>query len=219
MKKILVLLIALIIAASLPISASAEVSSVTYSGNSGEFIFEPGSEKSPTDLFPEFKDVMPGDTINQKITVKNDADKNVKVKIYIRALGAHEDSKDFLSKLNLRVAKSTDNTMEYMFDAAASLPGQLDEWTELGTLYSGGVVNLDVYLDVPTTLDNTYAKDEGFLDWEFKVEEYPTEAGDPKPPQTGDAFNIKVWLIILLGSAAVMFILLLWRKKHSKNSA
>lgn len=219
MKKIFLLLISLIIAASLSFSTLAADANVTYSGNSGEFIFEPGSNYSPTDLFPEFKDVMPGDTLKQKITVKNSADNKVKVKIYIRATGAHEDSKDFLSKLNLRVAKSVDNTMDYMFDAAASLPGQLNQWTELGTLYSGGEVNLDVYLDVPPTLENNYAKNEGYLDWEFKVEEYPTEEGDPKPPQTGDNFNIKLWLIILLCSVTVIIVLLFWHKKSRKNNA
>ena len=218
MKKILILAIAVLLALSAPLCVSAQEANVTYSGNSGEFIFKPGGEESPTDLFPEFKDVMPGDTINQKITVKNDADNKVKVKIYIRALGAHEDSRDFLSMLNLRVAKSVDNTMEYMFDAAASLPAQLGDWTELGTLYSGGVVNLDVYLDVPITLDNNYTNKIGLLAWEFKVEEYPTEEGDPKPPQTSDSFNIKLWLIILIGSAAVLFVLMLWRKNKKSNA-
>ena len=125
MKKILSLLTAFLILFSATVSVSADNASVTYSGDAGEFIFKPGSDESLTDLFSNFKDVMPGDSIKQNITVKNDASNKVKVKIYIRSLGAQNESKEFLSKLNLRVAKSSENSMEYMFDAAASNKAQL----------------------------------------------------------------------------------------------
>ena len=113
---------------SFAVTSFAADGKVTYSGNAGDFVFEPGSDQSLTDLFPNFKGVMPGDSLTQKITVKNDADDKVKVKIYIRSLGAHEDSVDFLSKLGLKVAKSEENKMAYMFDAAASEPAQLADW-------------------------------------------------------------------------------------------
>ena len=92
MKKLFSVLIALIVLCLMSSPAFAADGKVTYNGNAQQFIFEPGSEHSPSDLFPDFKSVMPGDSLTQKITVKNDADKSVKVKIYLRALGAHEDS-------------------------------------------------------------------------------------------------------------------------------
>lgn len=101
MKKIITILITLAVLLSSTVTVFAEDGKVTYSGNAGNFVFEPGSEHSLTDLFPNFKGVMPGDTLTQKITVKNDADNKVKVKIYIRSLGAHEDSVEFLSQLGL----------------------------------------------------------------------------------------------------------------------
>ena len=45
------------------------------------------------------KGVMPGDKLTQTVNVKNDASKDVEVKIYMRALGAHEGSEEFLSQL------------------------------------------------------------------------------------------------------------------------
>lgn len=217
MKKILSLIVVLILVLSAVLPVLAENGKVTYDGNAQEFIFGLGSEYSPSDLFPNFKGVMPGDSLTQDITVKNDASKKVKVKIYLRSLGAHEDSADFLSKLNLRVEKSGNNEMAYMFDAAANETAQLNDWVCLGTLYSGGEVNLNVILDVPVELGNEYSDQVGFLDWEFKVEEFPVEDDDPKPPQTGDNSNIFI-LIIVAFLAVAALILLLWLKKRQKDT-
>ena len=217
MKKIIALLITFVLLLSSTVTAFAADGKVTYSGNAGKFVFEPGSEHSLTDLFPNFKGVMPGDTLTQKITVKNDADNNVKVKIYIRSLGAHEDSVEFLSQLGLKVAKSEDNEMAYMFDAAANETAQLTDWVCLGTLYSGGEVNLDMTLNVPVELPNEYQNKIGYLDWEFMIEEFPVEEGDPKPPQTGDNSNMGLWFTIMICSLIMMIILLVWRKKDKED--
>ena len=217
MKKVITLLVVLILSLSSVLPVYAADGKVTYDGNAREFIFEPGSEHSLTDLFPNFKGVMPGDTLTQKITVKNDAANNVKVKIYIRSLGAHEDSVEFLSQLGLKVQKSEDNEMAYMFDAAANETAQLTDWVYLGTLYSGGEVNLDVILDVPVELDNEFQNKIGYLDWEFMIEEFPVEEGDPKPPQTGDNSNLGLWFAIMICSLFMIIILLVWRKKDKEK--
>lgn len=217
MKKIITLLITLAVLLSSTVTVFAADGKVTYSGNAGNFVFEPGSEHSLTDLFPNFKGVMPGDTLTQKITVKNDADNKVKVKIYVRSLSAHEDSVEFLSRLGLKVSKSEENKMAYMFDAAANETAQLTDWVCLGTLYSGGEVNLDVTLNVPTSLDNEFQNKIGYLDWEFMIEEFPIEEGDPKPPQTGDNSNMGLWFTIMICSLIMMIILLVWRKKDKED--
>ena len=206
----------LVLSCSLPVFAAD--GNVTYSGDAGKFIFAPGSEYSPTDLFPNFKDVMPGDSITQKITVKNEASNKVKVKIYMRSLGAHVDSVEFLSQLRLRVEKSEDNSMVYMFDAAASETAQLTDWVCLGTLYSGGEVNLNVILDVPVDLDNAYQQQIGYLDWEFMIEEYEIEPTDPEPPKTGDNFQIWFWFGLMLMSLLALGILILARKEKNRKN-
>ena len=217
MKKLITLLFTVVLLLSSTVTAYAADGKVTYSGNAGNFVFEPGSDHSLTDLFPNFKGVMPGDTLTQKITVKNNADNKVKVKIYIRSLGAHKDSVEFLSQLGLKVTKSEDNEMAYMFDAAANETAQLTDWVCLGTLYSGGEVNLDVTLNVPTLLDNEFQNKIGYLDWEFMIEEFPVEDTDPKPPQTGDNSHMGLWFAIMLCSGAMLIILLVWRKKDKEN--
>ena len=218
MKKLTEFFVIVVVFLSSALQVFAADGKVTYSGNTGNFIFEPGSDHSPTDLFPNFKDVMPGDTLTQQITVKNDADNTVKVKIYIRSLGAHEDSVEFLSMLGLTVAKSEDNEMAYMFDAAANETTGLSDWVCLGTLYSGGEVNLDVTLTVPAELPNEFQNEIGYLDWEFMVEELPVEPTDPKPPQTGVTTPIGIWVALAVGSGMIWIILLVWRKKNKENT-
>lgn len=219
MKRIVTILVVFVLALSAVLPVYAADGTVTYDGNAREFIFEPGSEHSPTDLFPEFKGVMPGDTLTQRITVKNDASRNVKVKIYLRSLGAHEDSEEFLSMLGLKVQTSADNEMAYMFDAAANETAQLTDWVCLGTLYSGGEVDLDVILSVPVELDNEFQNRIGYLDWEFRIEEFPVEDDDPDAPDTGDDFNIGMWFAIMLCALLMVIVLLVWRKKDKEKDA
>lgn len=217
MKKIVSLIIILTLVLSFALPVCAAEGKVTYDGNAKEFIFAPGSEYSPTDLFPNFKDVMPGDSLTQAITVKNDASNGVKVKIYMRSLGAHPDSEDFLSQLRLRVEKAEENEMAYMFDAAAAETAQLTDWVCLGTLYSGGKVDLNVVLDVPVELDNEFQNKIGYLDWEFMIEEFPIEEDDPKPPPTSDNTDLWKWAAIMICSAAAVILLVLWRRKKQKE--
>lgn len=73
----------------------------------------------------------------------------------------------------------------------------------LGTVFSGGKIELELTLDVPVTLDNGFQDAVGYLDWQFRIEELPVEPDDPKPPQTGD--NIKTVLIIA-GAAVVVLV-------------
>ncbi len=172
-KFLIILCAAILLISSLSVISFAEDSNVTYTGNSGGLIFEPGSEYSPTDLFANFKNVMPGASLTQKITVKNRADDKVKVKIYLRSLGsADEKYNEFLNQLTLTVRKDSETPM---FDAAADKTAGLTDWVCLGTLYSGGTVDLNVTLDVPKTLDNMFQQQIGKIKWQFVTEEFPIE--------------------------------------------
>ena len=214
MKKLLFLLLAL----SLLIQpVAAQGGEVTYTGDSGSFIFAPGSDHSPTDLFPDLKGLMPGDAITQRITVKNNASNKVKVKIYLRAESVHPEGADFLSQLRLTVVKA-DAPGNFMFDADADQTAQLTDWALLGTLYSGGEVDLLVTIRVPIELGNEYQDAMGAIDWAFKVEEFPSELVDPVTPETADPAQLGLlYTGVCVSTAALITLLPLYCRKRKNQ--
>ena len=213
MKKVFSILMSVLIVMGLAVQAYA-ASSVTYEGDANQFIFAPGSDYSPTDLFSDFKNVMPGDTLTEQILIRNDTSNKVKIKVYMRALGAQENTDAFLSQMNLTVVQKEDSIL---FAAPADETAQLTDWVYLGTVYSGGEITLDVTLEVPVTMGNDYQNEIGYLDWEFKIEELPIEPSDPKPPQTGDTSNLFLYVgLMVLSFAALMILLISKRKKQEK---
>lgn len=214
MKRLLILGLTLVLMISCACPAAALDGQVIYESGAERFFFLPGSEFSPTDLFPDLKDVMPGDTLEQRIVVKNDISNGCKIRVYIRALGGNEDSAEFLSQLHLTVTKGTDTEL---FDAPADQSAQMADWVYLGTLYSGGECELIVTLEVPVTLDNRFKDLAGYLDWEFAVEELPVEDTDPEPPDTGDDKQILLWGALMVGSFILLIVLIPRRKREKED--
>lgn len=195
---------------------------VTYKNHADKFLFTPGSEYSPTDLFTDFKGVMPGDSLSQQVTVKNEAAQNVDVEIFMRALGATDlenpelsqaDSADFLKEMHLTVVQDGTSTL---FEASADQTAQLTDWVSLGKFKSGAEVDLTVTLQVPITMGNDYQQRIGALDWQFKVVEYPVAAEEvttpgssqteqtPSKTQTGDNFNLYLYAALAVAAIAVI---------------
>ncbi len=226
MKNIasLALVLMLICSMTVTVSAAGSPAKVTYKGNAEKFVFQPGSDWPPTDLFTDFKGVMPGDTLTQTINVRNDASKKVKVKLYIRALGPAElrsengeeivsrtDSAELLREMTLRVDLQQKTKL---FEAPADQKDGLEDWVCLGTFYSGADVDLDVKLDVPLSMSNDFQERIGALDWQFMAEEYPVDSGETggtgtgSMTRTGDDSRMFVYVIIaaaaLAGAAAVV---------------
>jgi len=204
--RICMLLLTLVLTFSAVATAYA-AGSVTYDGDANLFIFKPGTEDSPTNLFENLQGVMPGDVCTDQITIKNDTSKRVKIKVYLRSKGAQEGTEDFLSQLNLTV-KQKEKTV--LFDAPADQTAQLTEWTYLGTIYPRGKITLNLTLDVPIELDDDFQNVAGYIDWEFKVVEIPyTDNG----PATGDQANVLFYAGLMVVSFMILMLILLAKKR------
>lgn len=211
-KRFLAILMVLALCLSIAPAAFADAS-VSYKGSAEKFVFAPGSEYSLTDLFVNFKGVMPGDTLTQQIEVRNDVKNDIKIKLYMRSLGANEGSEQLLSQMTLGV-KAADGSE--LFAACADETAQLTDWVCLGTFYSGAKTTLDVTLNVPVEMGNDFAEQVGSLDWEFAVEELPVEPTDPVGPKTGDDTPVALYAAICAVCAGAVVFLIATRKKKEQ---
>lgn len=218
----------------LPAFAEDIESSVSYEGGAEKFVFLPGSEYSETDLFDNFKYVMPGDILTEKIIVKNNYKGCDYVNIYMRAV-PHDDKnplsekvaksetvvsmEEFLKQLEMTVKQGD----KELFHSTLDQEGGLTNNILIARLANGASAELVVELDVPIELGNEYANRVGEVDWVFLAEERnnpspdePNESEEPEvypyvpmiqAPKTGDSANLILWIAVLAGAAvAVIYV-------------
>lgn len=184
LKRVSALTMALLLVFGLCANVTAADAAITFRGFSEGFEFTPGSEYTETDLFNNFKGVMPGDVLTEEITFTNAATDCDFAQLYLRA-EAHDETgnplsdkvaaeetvasmTEFLAQLSMKVW----NGSELLYEAS---PDQLDGLKEnklLGTFRTGETATLKVELTVPLTLGNEFANRVGEVDWVFHVEAY-----------------------------------------------
>ena len=231
-KRLFSLVLATVMMAGFALTSSA-AGIVTYEGGAEEFIFAPGTEYSPTDLFTDFKNVMPGDKIPQTVRIVNNGKDGYTTKIYMKALGPseaedgsiHGNGNDadgytdkahmeaLLNQLHLTVkAVKGDKTL---FDATAEKTDGLSDWVLLGELRKGGEVDLEVTLEVPIEMGIDFQDVSAAIDWAFKVEEIK----DPNPPvpDTGDTTNVMLYGGMFgFATMALIVLIILKRRKNEE---
>ena len=209
MKNMFKIFGALLLMLALCIPALAD-STVDYFDH-GEFEFKPGSEYQATDLFENFKGVLPGDVLTQKVVVTNKS--NVDIRIWMQQTPetwVESSMPDFLDKLRLTVMQGG----KVLFDAPASEAAQLTERVLLGFFpeHPQGRTELDVTLYVPADMGNEYMNQLGVVPWTFYVEEIPNDG----TPHTGDWLVTGAWIaaagVLVL---AIAFVLLLMKKRRT----
>lgn len=183
-RMILSLVLMLMLVMSLATTAYAADPTVTYKGQNDKFDFGSGSSYTSTDLFANFKNVMPGDTLKQDITFKNDAKDCDYVHLYLKAvphgtgnaLSANVAAKEpdvakmneFLSQLTMKVTCDG----KEIFNDHPNQAGGLATEQFLGKVSRGKTVKLNVELTVPITMGNEFANRVGEVDWVFLVESF-----------------------------------------------
>ena len=189
MKTIIRILLPLLLLLCFVCTVSADESSVTWHGIDKGFTFAPGTEYSSTDLFDDFKNVMPGDTLTEKVTVSNRTAGTDYLKVYIRAeIPDDPQTQEFLSGLTMTVTSDGKEIHN-------ALPDENIGFTEpilLEELAPNESLTLDVTLLVPITLDNQFSGLKiGEVHWIFIVEAF--DAPTPPPVVKQQLTVRKVW--------------------------
>ena len=214
MKMASVVLV-LILAVGMVGAAAAAASNVRFDWQGSlarhGFAFTPDNG----DLFQDMKNLMPGDTVTQTITVQNTWFNPVR--IWLRCDAFKEDfNPDFLNQLKLTV---TANGSE-IFDATAGVQDGLAPTEEnpfgvlLGTFRKKGTVELTATLEVPIELDSNYMAQTGIVPWTFTAEEVVL----PDTPDTGDDFSLWMWVAVAAVLAAGVVVLVMkQRRQRTEN--
>lgn len=181
------------------ITAFAADSTVTYKGRNSGLEFVPGSSYMESDLFDDFKDVMPGDKRDEFVMITNkskgsdyinvwmgailhDAGNNPVSPAVLSALEADkrreqmselEFMRDFLKQLTLTVWKGekVPENVIYQGSPDSLENGFEDGKVRLGTLKYDESLELNVELTVDINMGNEYADRIGEVDWVFVIEE------------------------------------------------
>ena len=188
-KRMLYFLLTIVLTLNFVLPVFAENHTITYKSKKDLFDFGAGSSYSQTDLFTNFKNVMPGDVLTETITVKNTATDCDYIKVYLRAK-SHDESNpisesvvnagetlesmnDFLSQLSMKVW----NGDKLIFEGSPDKENQLSENTLLGQFNRNESTSIKVELTIPIELDNRYANRIGEVDWIFVVEAFDRPSG------------------------------------------
>lgn len=202
MRKIASFFLALILVLALSTPAqAAETGLVEYKKEA--FSFGPGTLHYPTDLFPELKDVMPGDVLHQQVKIRHKGSRSHNLRLYIKAQGSDENA-DFIRQMQLEVEHRDGHIL---YDGPDYDATDLSGWVKIATLAPGKSATLDLKLTVPKEMGSEYADNLGTVVWKFKAEEIPIS---PEGPKTGDFIGIWVTVLIFSGAALMFFII---RKK------
>ena len=208
MKKILSIIFAVCFLLSVGATqafAAKTIPTVTYDGAKEAFEVTDangivGADRVG-DLFTNFKDVIPGDSLVQDIVVSVE---NAKPKNTVKLMMKAENPDDVYTQL----MKSMTITV---FNGTEEITSKLSEGVLLGTFEKDGTLNVTAKLDIPVEAGNEIQGLTGQIDWVFTAEVIP----DPVVPDTGDNSKMMLYGALMLASVlgAIFFIA---RKKKAK---
>lgn len=210
-----------IVVLAAPAHAFADAPAIAYDGNARQLtvLGATGSSGEP-DLFPAFKDLMPGDVREQQIEVRATGVKS-QVRVFIRAVVDHEAA-HLLSPITL-TATVGDTSAGWL---QTGTPGSVFAYpTQVATFTSDGSTVLNLQLSVPTSVGKELADANKTIRWEITAEDdgetIPAQpAGSKKPglfglAATGD--NSLALLLTLLTLAIIAFMAAMFLSRRNKR--
>jgi hypothetical protein len=217
-----------------PASLESTDTRVTYLGKKQGFTLEEGQ----TDLFANFKDLLPGCARTQKILLENRSDEEVE--LFLKAESTEQEQmseeqqkliQQLLQKYAVIEIKDGDRIL-YRGCVSGNLFGvnsSLREYLSLGKVAAGKSKELTVELSLDPDMDNRYMELTGKVKWVFAVqgEDQKSEASDKTekaaaaiyPAKTGVDQHVSLCLILFLAGMALSIICLYYRRKLYEEDA
>ena len=209
------------VALAAPAHAFADAPAIAYDGNARQLtvLGATGSSGEP-DLFPAFKDLMPGDEREQQIEIRATGVKS-QVRVFVRAVVDHETA-HLLSPITL-TATVGDASAVWL---QTGTPGSVFAHpTQVATFTGDGSTVLNLRLSVPTSVGNELADASKTIRWEITAEDdgeaIPVQpAGTNKPgllglAATGD--STLALLLTLLTLAIIAFMAAIFLSRRNKR--
>lgn len=205
-----------------PASAyAADTPSIAYDGNARQLTVSGVEAPSGgVDLFPAFKDLMPGDTREQPIKIEAKGVQG-QVSIFVRAV-VDEDTARALEPISLTATVSAGPSSGVLETGTPT--SVFAETTKIVTFATDGNATLDLRLSVPTSVGNELADASKTIRWEITAEDDSGELdavpARPEPAwksifsqltQTGDSIALGA-LVAVLVVAAIGIALAVWRR-------
>lgn len=204
-----------------PAHAFADTPAIAYDGNARQLTVSGVTASSgEPDLFPAFKDLMPGDEREQQIEIRATGVKS-QVRVFVRAVVDHETA-HLLSPITL-TATVGDASAGWL---QTGTPGSVFAYpTQVAAFTSDGSTALNLQLSVPTSVGNELADASKTIRWEITAEDdgetIPAQPAGSKKPSlfglaaTGD--NSLALLLTLLTLAIIAFMAALLLSRRDKR--
>ena len=193
-KALIILFLGIIIYSCVKISPSFSSDAVLYyNGNTKEFTYFNLDKK---DVFDDFKDMMPGDTRSQTLSVRA-GDIKPGTRMYLK----------LNSDINAEILKYVN---VYVYENDKLLPS-IDDTIEIYNFTKDDVFTIKVVVKVPEEVSNDAAELVAHLKWTFMIEE---DGNTTEVPRTYDGFNMIKYISMILASL-VMIVILIFKIKDN----
>ncbi|MDO4518934.1 MAG: hypothetical protein Q4B47_01345 [Eubacteriales bacterium] len=164
----------------------------------------------PDDFFSNFGYLMPGDTLKDSVKITNFTDEKLQLWFRTDHSEASQEQYDLMRQMRMKIYR--DDLKIYEGNVASDL---LEKEICLYVLEPREQGILSFEIEVPTSIDNTYALADGLVRWHFRAESAGTEKITTPPHRkggtrtsgkkitnrknvkTGDNTKLNLWIIMM----------------------